>query len=447
MLTKTLNRQIFKLAIPNILSNLSVPLLSSVDTALVGHLPSPVYIGAVAIGSMIFNFVYWGFGFLRMGTTGLTAQAYGKNDQNDMRLQLWRALFFALSAGLLLILLQDLIVFVSFYLIDASKEVEKFAIIYFRIRIYAAPATLALYALHGWFLGMQNARLPLIITVTINLLNILFNVIFVLQLKMTSDGVALGTVLAQYAGIVLSFFFLFRQYRSYTKIPSFKDIIEMVELTRFFKVNFDLFIRTLSLIFAFSFFTAQSAELGDVTLAANSVLIQLWMIFSYGIDGFAFAAESLVGKYLGARQKTNLIRVIRQIFVLGASLGAIISVVYGLFARPITSLFTNNVQVLNAITPVMVWTIIAPFLNSFCYIWDGIYIGATATKGLRNAMLLATFGVYLPLHYVLTPLYGNHGMWAALLSLMIFRAISLTALSGKYLNVSLKTLLARPGLK
>ncbi len=443
MISKSLNRQIFRLAIPNILSNLSVPLLSSVDTALVGHLPSPVYIGAVALGSMIFNFVYWGFGFLRMGTTGLTAQAYGKQDQQDMQLQLWRALFFALTAGLILILIQDFIAFIAFKLIEGSAQVEKYADIYFRIRIYAAPATLALYAIHGWFLGMQNARLPLLITVTINILNIIFNVIFVLQLKMTSDGVALGTVFAQYLGLGLSVFVLFKKYNSYFKIPTFKQIIEMAELTRFFKINFDIFIRTLSLIFAFSFFTAQSAKLGDITLAANSVLIQLWMIFSYGIDGFAFSAESLVGKYLGAKDKKMLIQVIHQIFVFGSGLGLIISIIYGLFEQPLISLFTNNQQVLQVIDFFMVWTIVAPFIASFCYIWDGVFLGATASKGLRNAMLLSTFGVYLPLHYLLTPSWGNHGMWAALLIFMIFRTISLSFLSKKYLTISIREIVLR----
>ncbi len=438
MISRPQNRQIFRLAIPNILSNLSVPLLSSVDTALVGHLPSPVYIGAVALGSMIFNFVYWGFGFLRMGTTGLTAQAYGKQDEQDMQLQLWRALFFAITAGLILILIQDLIAFIAFKLIEGSAEVEKYANIYFRIRIYAAPATLALYAIHGWFLGMQNARLPLLITVSINILNIIFNVLFVVQLKMTSDGVALGTVFAQYIGLGLSVLVLFKKYKTYFKIPSLKKIIEMAELTHFFKINFDIFIRTLSLIFAFSFFTSQSAKLGDITLAANSVLIQLWMIFSYGIDGFAFSAESLVGKYLGARDRKMLILMIRQIFIFGSGLGLIISIAYGLFDQTLTSLFTNNQQVLQVIDLFMIWTIVAPFVNSFCYIWDGVFLGATASKGLRNAMLLSTFGIYLPLHYLLMPNFGNHGMWAALLAFMIFRTISLSYLSKKYLDISVR---------
>ncbi len=436
MRNKNLNRQIFHLAIPNIISNLSVPLLSSVDTALVGHLPSPVYIGAVAIGSMIFNFVYWGFGFLRMGTTGLTAQAFGQDNQKEMNLLFWRSLLFATGAGILLILSQKLIAWIGFTLVDASPQVEHNASVYFSIRIFAAPATLSLYAIHGWFLGMQNARFPLIITVAVNLLNILFNVFFVMGLHKNSDGVAYGTVLSQYLGVALSLYFLFRYYRKYIRMPVLKEILAVNPLVRFVKVNFDIFIRTLSLIFAFSFFTAQSAKLGDVTLAANSILIQLWMIFSYGIDGFAFSAESLVGKYTGAHQKRMLLMIIQRIFLFGAGLGLFFTVVYFLFRHSLPALFTGNINVLAVINLFMIWTIVAPFINSFCYIWDGIYIGATATKALRNAMLLATFGIYLPMHYFLEPRFGNHGMWAALILFMITRGVSLSVLSNKYLGIS-----------
>ncbi len=435
------DRQIFNLAIPNILSNLSVPVLSSVDTALVGHLPSPVYIGAVAVGSMIFNFVYWGFGFLRMGTTGLTAQAFGNDNQHEMRLLLWRALIVAVGIGLVLIVLQTPIVLVALGLINASAEVEKNARIYFAIRIFAAPATLALYAIHGWFLGMQNARLPLIITVALNLANILFNVLFVLVLHMKADGVALGTVVAQYLGILLSFYFLIRRYRPYLRVPPFKEIIAWQAILRFVKINFDIFIRTLSLIFVFSFFTAESASLGDVPLAANSILIQLWMIFSYGIDGFAFAAESLVGKYLGAKKREMLIAIIRRTFIFGSGLGLIFSIVYGIFHTLIPRFFTNNSLVLDAVQTVILWTIVAPFVNSFCYIWDGIYLGATQSKALRNAMLFSTLVIYLPAHYLLRPIWGNHGMWFALLLFMIVRAISLGLLSKKYLNIAPRELL------
>ena len=443
MKSKQINRQIFNLAVPNIISNLSVPLLSAVDTALVGHLPSPVYIGAVAVGSMIFNFVYWGFGFLRMGTTGLTAQAFGKNDRQEVGILLQRALFVAFASGITLILLQYIIATVSFALISATAEVEANARIYFFIRIFAAPATLSLYAIHGWFLGVQNARFPLLVTIAVNLLNIVFDVLFVLGLGMKSDGVALGTVLSQYLGFGLSVFLLMRRYREYLHLHPLHRILSMEPLMRFIKVNTDIFIRTLSLIFVFSFFTAKSAELGEVPLAANSVLIQLWMFFSYGIDGFAFAAESLVGKYLGAGDRDRLTLVMRRIFVFGLSLAAVFSLMYGGFKDVIPMLFTGQKPVLELIGQLIGWTIFAPIPAAVCYIWDGIFIGATATRGLRNAMLICAFLIYLPLHYFLTAVWQVDGMWCALLCFMIARGISLTLLSPKYLGISLRHLLKK----
>lgn len=441
MESKTINRQIFNLAIPNILSNLSVPVLSAVDTALVGHLPSAIYIGAVAVGGMIFNFVYWGFGFLRMGTTGLTAQAYGKNDSREVGILLQRALFVALAAGLLLILLQYVIASISFALIQATPEVEANARVYFFIRIYAAPATLSLYAIHGWFLGVQNAKFPLIVTVAVNLLNIFFDVLFVLGFGMNSNGVALGTVLAQYLGLGLSVYLLWRHYRAYLRHHSLRRILAVEPLVRFIKVNTDIFIRTLSLIFVFSFFTAQSAELGDVPLAANSILIQLWMFFSYGIDGFAFAAESLTGKFIGAGNRQALVDVVRKIFTFGIGLGLLFTLIYWAGNNFIPLLFTDHKPVLDLIDQLIIWTIIAPLISSVCYIWDGIFIGATATRGLRNAMLICAFLIYLPLHYLLKPHYLAQGMWIALLGFMIARGISLSLLSKKYLNLPLKILL------
>jgi len=426
-----LNKQILRLAIPNIISNLSVPMLSVVDTALVGHLPNAYSIGAVAVGSMILNFVYWGFGFLRMGTTGLTAQAHGKNDHREMGLVLSRALLVALIAGIALILLQHLIGKVSFGLVSASPEVELFASKYFYIRIFAAPATLSLYALMGWFLGMQNARYPMIVTISINILNVVLDAWFVLILKMGVTGVAWGTLIAQYLGAALALFFLWRNYRGFIRKFSLAEVTYKKDLQKFFKLNSDIFIRTLCLIFTFAFFTAKSAELGDNILAANSILIQLWMIFSYGIDGFAFAAESLVGKFIGAKNSTQLKRVVKSIFIWGSGLGALFSLVYSVLGYEILSLLTNQQIVLSLAMDFIGWTILAPFINSFCYIWDGIYIGATASKAIRNSMLLATTAFFLPAYYIGFHFGGNHGMWLAMLLFMIVRGISLTLLAKK----------------
>lgn len=430
------NRQIFNLAIPNILSNLSVPLLSAVDTALVGHLPSPVYIGAVALGGMIFNFVYWGFGFLRMGTTGLTAQAFGKENTTETHILLQRALLIALLTGAALIILQWPIAYLSFLLIHSTPQIEQLAKEYFFIRIFAAPATLGLYAIHGWFLGMQNARFPLIVTIAVNVLNILFDFLFVLVFKMNSDGVALGTVLAQYLGLLLTLVLLGRYYRAYLRLLPVKKLLALKPMRRFIAVNTDIFIRTLSLIFAFSFFTAQSAGLGEIPLAANSILIQLWMFFSYAIDGFAFAAESLVGKFIGSGNHKDLVLSVRRIFLFGILSGALFSAGYFLLRDFLPALFTNDSAVLQTIARLIPWTILAPLVASVCYIWDGIFIGATATRGLRNAMVVSTFVIYLPAHYLFLSLWEIQGMWAALLLFMLARGIGLTLLSKKYLGFS-----------
>ncbi len=428
---KTLNRQILHLALPNIVSNLSVPLLSAVDTALVGHLPNSWSIGAVAVGGMIFNFVYWGFGFLRMGTTGLAAQAFGQKDKRASSLVLSRTVLVALAAAVLLLLFQNVIAKIAFFLVDASPQVELFAKKYFFIRIFAAPATLSLYALIGWFLGMQNARFPMIISIVINLLNVALDAWFVLGMHMDADGVAWGTLIAQYTGLVLALFFLWKYYRSHIHRFGLTEILHRGELLQLFKLNGDIFIRTLFLIFVFSFFTAKSASFGDEILAANAILIQLWMIFSYGIDGFAYAAESLVGRYIGAGNRGQLRLLIRLLFKWGAGLGLIFSLTYFLLGKPILSLFTNQETVFTLAVSYLGWTIAAPAVNSFCYIWDGIYIGATASAAMRNSMILATLGFFLPVYYIGHQLWGNHGMWLAMLLFMAARGVSLTLLAGK----------------
>ncbi len=427
-----MNRRILKLAVPNIISNLSVPLLSSVDTALVGHLEQISYLGAIAVGGMIFNFIYWGFGFLRMGTTGLTAQAYGSNNFRESLHILLRALLVAAASSVLLIISQYIISGVSFWLIDAGTDVEKYAGIYFHIRIYAAPATLAMYALNGWFLGRQNARDPMIMTIVTNILNVAFNLFFLKIMGMHVDGVALGTVCASYLGLILGAFLVWRSLRGNKVRIDKRAVLRWQEVKKFYKLNFDIFIRTLALIFAFSFFTAKSAEAGELILAANAILMNLWTIMSYGIDGFAFAGESLTGRYVGAGDRKNLLRVIRYSFFWGIGFGTILVLIYWIFDKPILSVFTDKTDVLQLALIYMPWTIIAPVINSFCYIWDGIFIGATASSAMRNAMIVNLLLFFLPLYYVLEPVIGNHGLWLALTVFMLSRGILLSFLARKH---------------
>lgn len=428
-----MNRKILNLAIPNIISNLSVPLLGVVDTALVGHLEETYYLGAIAVGGMIFNFIYWGFGFLRMGTTGITAQAFGEQNQTGSIMTLARALSVAAVISLLILLLQSWIIDVGFWFIDASEEVEHYTRVYFSIRILTAPATLGLYAINGWFLGMQNARYPMIVTIFLNVLNIALDVFFVYGMNMHVDGVAMGTVIARYAGLTLALVLLAVKYRDWLKGYVHSMLLEVEAIKKFFSVNRDIFIRTLCLIFTFSFFTAKSAEFGDVILAANSILLQLWMMVSYGIDGFAFAAESLIGRYTGSNQQKRVKLAVKYCFIWGMGIGLTASALYAVFNVRLLQVFTDQQPVIETAMVFFLWTIAGPAVSSFSYIWDGIFIGATATGPMRDSMIIATIGVFLPVYAIGVSFWGNHAMWLALTLFMVARGATLTFFAPKYI--------------
>lgn len=428
-----MNRKILNLAIPNIISNLSVPLLGAVDTALVGHLEETYYLGAIAVGSMIFNFIFWGFGFLRMGTTGITAQAFGEENHTDSIMTLARALAVAGVFGVFIVLLQVWIADLSFLLVDASPEVERYTRIYFNIRIFTAPATLCLYAINGWFLGMQNARYPMIVTIFLNALNIGLDVFFVYTMGMNVDGVAWGTLIARYAGLTLAVVLLVAKYRNWLRGYVHELLLEVKALKKFFTVNRDIFIRTLCLIFTFSFFTAKSATFGNTILAANSILLQLWLMVSYGIDGFAFAAESLIGRYTGSDQQDKLKLAVKYCFIWGAGIGVLASLIYAGFGEKILHLFTNQQKVIEAAMVVFLWTVAGPTVSSFCYIWDGVFIGATATEPMRDSMIIATLGVFLPAYGIGVYYIGNHAIWLAMTLFMVARGITLTMYAPRYI--------------
>ena len=408
-----MNREILRLAIPNIISNISVPLLSTVDTALMGRL-SELHIGAVGIGAMIFNFIYWNFGFLRMGTTGITAQAFGKADVPAQVHTLGRAALVVFTLAALLLLLQIPIGYASFQLMNVNPSQYALVEEYFFIRIWAAPASLGLYAMIGWFFGMQNAIYPLILTVFINLINIGLSYYFVYHLGWEVRGVALGTVIAQYAGLTLALLLFFGKYRSLLQAFRREALIKWGEFRRFLLINRDIFLRTLSLTFAFAFFYSQSSAEGAMILAVNTILMQFLNWMSYGVDGFAFAAEALVGKYAGAEDRPQTYRAIRYSFYWGMGLAVLFSLLYGVGGQWLLPVFTDQPDVIAQTLPFLFWMALLPIVGSPCYIWDGIYIGLTASKAMRNSMLLALL-VFLAAYWLLTPLYGNHGLWLALL--------------------------------
>jgi MATE family multidrug resistance protein len=428
-----LNRRILNIAIPNIISNITVPLLGIVDLALVGHLESKVFIGAIALGSMIFNFIYWGFSFLRMGTAGFAAQSYGKKDFQESFYILYRALFVGFIGAIFLLIIQKPIDLLSFFIINGSDEVEFFARQYFYIRIWAAPATIALYSISGWYIGMQNAKIPMIIAITVNLLNVGFNVLFIKVFGMKSDGVALGTVLAQYLGLIVGLIFLLKNSKKLKQYLIFNEILQVNALKKFFNVNKDIFIRTISLVFALSFFTAKSAKYGDTLLAVNTLLLQFFMIYAHVVDGFAFAGEALAGKYFGARDKTNLIKASKLLFYWGLLMAGIFTIAYYFGDNVLLKILTDNTEVIQNIQAYLFWIYLIPVVTFGAFIWDGIFIGVTASASMRNAMLISTFLVFIPSYFILHHFFYNHGLWAAFMIFMLARLITLSIFAPKHI--------------
>ncbi|MEO0638107.1 MAG: MATE family efflux transporter [Bacteroidota bacterium] len=428
-----MNKTILRLAIPNILTNLSVPLLGIVDTALMGHLDSPIYLGAVAIGGTVFSFLYWGMGFLRMGTTGLAAQAFGEKNAAQQALILTHALSVALIAGILLVAFQVPIAHLSFWLIPGEADIMEQAQIYFFIRIFAAPATISLYALNGWFLGMQNARIPMILAITGNIVNIGLSVLLVVHYEMGVAGVAWATVGAQYLTFGLSLILFSIFYFSKLQLPNKDAILDPQGLQKFFLVNADIFLRTVCLIFVFAFFTAQSSLLGPIVLAANQIVRQFQDIMAYGVDGFAFATESLVGRYMGAKDEENLRKALRLLFIWGIGLGLLFGIIYAVFGRVLLYIFTDQLPVIDVAQDYLIWIVFISIFASVAFMYDGAYIGATASKAMRNTMLFSTIVVFLPAYYLSLPWLEDHALWFSMLMFMLARTGSMAYLAPRNL--------------
>jgi MATE family multidrug resistance protein len=429
-----LNKKILNLAIPNIITNITVPLLGMVDLAIVGHIGDEKHIGAIALGTMIFNLIYWNFGFLRMGTSGFTAQAYGANDTKEALRILVRGCAIAIAIAFFLILLQSPIGWLSGKLIKGTEETINLALSYFYIRIWAAPATLGLYVLKGWFIGMQNAKYPMITAITLNIVNIVFSLIFAVHLKMGIRGVAIGTVLAQYSGLIIAIILWFKKYGELKKDIDLKSSLNLKAMKAFFKVNGDIFFRTLCLVAVFTFIPAISASMGDRILAVNTLLMQLFTLFSYIMDGFAYAGEALVGKYVGAKDNTSLQKSIRLLLRWGFIITAAFTIIYLFWGRNILSLLTNNKDIIDSAMEYIVWSLLVPICGFAAFLFDGIYIGATASKTMRNTMYIATT-IFFGLYFLLINPLGNNGLWIAFLFYLAFRGGLLWIMSTKRIKV------------
>jgi MATE family multidrug resistance protein len=400
-----------------------VPLLGIVDTAVVGHLPDPAYVGAVAVGATIFNFLYWGFGFLRMGTTGFAAQAYGAGDATELAAVLARALLVALGLGLLLLLLQWPIRLVALGLIEASPGVEGLTRQFFGVRIWSAPATLANYALLGWLLGVQRPRTALALQVVLNGLNIVLCLAFVVGLGWGVRGVAGATAIAEYAGAGLGLWLVWRALPGNAR-PGRARVLARERLLALVKANGDIFIRTLCLVFAFAYFTARGAAQGDVLLAANAVLLNFQSLMAYALDGLAHATEILVGSAIGARDRTALSAAVRTATSWATGFAVIFTAIYALAGDRLVALFTDLAAVRAAAHDFLPWVVLSPLLSVWSFQLDGIFIGATRTAEMRNGMIIA-LACYLGAARLLLPALGNHGLWLAFLVLMVARAVPL----------------------
>jgi len=417
------HRKVLAIAVPIMLSNVSTPLIGVVDTAVIGQLVHPYYIGAVAIGAMIFNFIYWAFGFLRMGTTGLTAQAEGAGDATELRATLGLALLIAAAAGAGLIILQSLISLVAFSLIDASGAVESHAREYLRIRIWSAPAALANFAILGWFIGIGRARTAFVVQIILNLTNMALDALFVLAFGMEVAGIALGTVIAELVAAAAGLWFVQRELAARGGAWALQPILDLPQLRRTIAVNGDIMIRTMLLLFAFSFFVAQSAGAGDTILAANTVLMHFISMSAFFLDGLAFAAESLVGQALGARARAALERAVKLSSIWAVVVSAFLSLAMAIAGGLFIDALTLDAGVRAEARAYILWAAAMPLLSVAAYQFDGIFIGATKTVEMRNAAILST-AAFMIAWWALTP-YGNHGLWAALTLYAIARAVFL----------------------
>ncbi len=442
-----MNKRILSLALPNIITNITVPLLGMVDMAIVGRL-SASHIGAIAIGTQIFNLIYWNFGFLRMGTSGFTAQAYGAHNFDEAVRIFVRAIAIAIAVAFTLILLQWPISRLSLLIFKGGHEVIQLALTYFFVRIWAAPATLGLYAIKGWFIGMQNSRLPMWIAIFLNCVNIVCSLLFVLVFHWDIKGVALGTVIAQYSGFAIGLFFLVREMRRIKPhttiqlkiIPLLKASLHWSQLKLFFKVNGDIFLRTVCLSAVFTFITAASSHISAEVLAIDALLMQFFTLFSYIMDGFAYAGESLVGRYIGARDSRSLHLSVKPLLRWGLGLTLLFTALYAIGGEWFLRIFSDKPDIIQGTLHYLFWTLIIPVCGFSAFLFDGIFVGATASRTMRNSMFVASatfFAVYyLGKHFLSAHLADlfvwNNILWTAFMAFLALRGL----LQALYLNKS-----------
>jgi multidrug resistance protein, MATE family len=417
---------ILRIAVPIMLSNVTEPLIGVVNTAVVGRLPGAHLIGGVAVGALIFSFLFWGFGFLRLSTSGLAAQATGAGDGREVGAIVWRSLLIAVVVGLGLIVLSPLLQPLAIGLMGGSADVQAAATTYFSYRIWAAPAALANFTILGWFIGQGRTKVALVTQLTLNVTNMVLSSLFVLHFNMGIAGVGLAVVIAEYAAVALGLVLVQGRLRVLRQPFERGNVLDPGKIMALISANADMMIRTVCLLFAFAWFTARGARHGDVAVAANAVLLHMFEIAAYMIDGFAYAAEALVGQAIGARNRPRYDRAISLSTLWVMAFGALASLLIWLFGGAFIDLMTVNPEVRAFARAYLIWAAITPFLGAACFLYDGIFTGAMATRDMRNMMLVSLLA-YMVAWSLLESRFGNHGLWAALSVFLIARSVSFAA--------------------
>ena len=421
---REIHYKMWRLAGPIIISNISVPMLGAVDTAVMGHLPDAKYLGGVAVGALVFTFIYWGFGFLRMGTGGLTAQAFGAEDADEIRACLARAAVIGIPVALVLIILQAPIAWAAFSIVEATPEVELLAEQYFYTRIWGAPATLMNFALLGWFIGVQNTKAALWHQLILNGVNIVLDLVFVIGFGWGVAGVAAATAMADVAAVAFGLWLALPILRRLGGAFVRQNILEGEKIRRTVALNIDIFIRTICLVSAFAYFTAQGAAFGNVVLATNAVLLNFQTFMAHALDGFAHAAEAMGGRAIGARDRDAFREAVRVSMLWGTIVAIGFSLFYLMGGVAVVDLLTGIDDVRDAAREYISWSVVMPLIAVFPFILDGVYLGATRGRTMRNAMI-ASLLTYLVACFFFVPAWGNHGLWASLLIFMGARGITL----------------------
>jgi MATE family multidrug resistance protein len=417
------HRSVLTIAVPIMLSNVTEPLIGVVNTAIIGQLPEAYYIGAITIGSLIFSFLFWGFGFLRLSTGGLSAQAVGAGDSAEIMAVLWRALAIAVTVGLCLILASPIIEKVSFDLMGGSPEMRAQGEIYFRYRIWSAPFALTNFCILGWFIGQGRAAIAFLVQIFLNVVNMALGAWFVLSLGMTADGVGLSALIAEISAALLGGLLIWRSIYKTKARATWAQVWDRAKILRTLSANGDIMIRTLCLVFAFTWFAARGARASDVVIAANSVLLLFFDVAAFLIDGFAYASEALVGQSVGARNRERFKQAIRLTTLWALVVGAVCSAIISFAGPLLIDLMTINPEVRETARHYLFWAALTPLLGTICFQFDGIFTGAMATREMRNMMVLSLM-IYLAAWWILERNFGNHGLWAALCVFFIARGVT-----------------------